>query len=103
MAIKRVPVEFAQSAQRAHDLFQIVRLQTKEHVLKLGAVEIEADAVLSRGHVCGPLSRCESSADCRDPSRGVAFLSPRRAHAEFAIDAVPSRSRVGFPGPSRLR
>ena len=40
MAIKQVPIELAQPAQRCHDLFQIVGLETKEHVLKLGAVEI---------------------------------------------------------------
>ena len=60
MAIKLVPVEFAQPAQRRNDLFQIIRLQTKEHVLKFGAIEIEADSVLSGGHVCARLSRREA-------------------------------------------
>ncbi len=103
MAIKRVPIEIAQAAQRRHDLFQIVGLQTEEHVLKLGAVEIEADAVLSCGHVCAELSGREVSAGCRDPSRSVAFPPPRLVRARFGSDAVPAMSRVGFPGPSRLR
>ena len=52
VAVQRIPIEIPQSTECIHDLFEIVSAQANQHVLKLRTVEIQADAVLSRGHVC---------------------------------------------------
>ncbi len=53
MRIERRPIQFAQTAQCTNHLPQLVNLETKENILEFGSVEIEADTIFRRGHVCG--------------------------------------------------
>ncbi len=50
VSIQVVPVQFAEASEGGDDLLQLAKLETKEDVLKLGAVEVQADATTYGGH-----------------------------------------------------
>jgi hypothetical protein len=51
VSIQAIPVEFAQSTQRSDHLCQIIDLQAEEDVLKLWAIEVQANAITCGGHL----------------------------------------------------
>lgn len=52
LLIQRVPVKLAKSAKRRHDRLQLRRLEAKQDVLELGAVEVQTNAATGGGHAC---------------------------------------------------
>src|SRR5215472_11363638 len=50
VAVKHTPFQVTQTAERGHHLLEIIRLEPEQRILKLGAVEVEANTVMSGCH-----------------------------------------------------
>ena len=79
MAVRHTPFEVTQSAERGHHLLEVIRLEPEEHILKLGAVEIQTNAVMGGWHANASYALSEASIRPRGLFLAALFSRPTLA------------------------